>query len=116
MGGGVLMSEVPLYRELPSMTFERGPSANLCGVTNLEVSGVLCIPPFRCNDFSKVTSSLPGRDFAHYVPRLAGPPSCARYRLLYTGTSLTRKRTPLGPYRRPTPRVLGGPRGERVCF
>ena len=27
---------------------------------------------------------------------------------LYTGTSLTRKRTPLGPYRRPMPRVLEG--------
>ena len=26
----------------------------------------------------------------------------------YRGTSLTRKRTPLGPYRRPMPRVLGG--------
>ena len=26
----------------------------------------------------------------------------------YMGTSLTRKRTPLGPYRRPMPRVLGG--------
>ena len=26
----------------------------------------------------------------------------------YRGTSLTRKRTPLGPYRRPVPRVLGG--------
>ena len=27
---------------------------------------------------------------------------------LYKGTSLTIKRTPLGPYRRPVPRVLGG--------
>ena len=26
----------------------------------------------------------------------------------YRVTSLTRKRTPLGPYRRPVPRVLGG--------
>ena len=26
----------------------------------------------------------------------------------YRGTSLTRKRIPLGPYRRPMPRVLGG--------
>jgi len=26
----------------------------------------------------------------------------------YRGTSLTRKGTPLGPYRRPKPRVLGG--------
>ena len=30
--------------------------------------------------------------------------SCVQYR----GTSRTRKRTPLGPYRRPMPRVLGG--------
>ena len=27
---------------------------------------------------------------------------------MYRGTSLIRKRTPLGPYRRPMPRVLGG--------
>ena len=27
---------------------------------------------------------------------------------LYRGTSLTRKRNPLGPYRKPMPRVLGG--------
>ena len=35
------------------------------------------------------------------------------YRCLgtYRGTSLTRKRTPLGPYRRPMPRVLGGSEG-----
>ena len=29
----------------------------------------------------------------------------------YRGTSLIRKRTPLGPYRRPIPRVLGGSKG-----
>ena len=29
-------------------------------------------------------------------------------RLLHRGTSLIRKRYPLGPYRRPMPRVLGG--------
>ena len=29
----------------------------------------------------------------------------------YRGTSLTRKRTSLGPYRRPMPRVLGGSQG-----
>ena len=28
--------------------------------------------------------------------------------LMYRGTSLTRKRTPLGPYSRTMPRVLGG--------
>jgi hypothetical protein len=27
---------------------------------------------------------------------------------LHRGTSLTRKRTPLGPFRKPMPRVLGG--------
>ena len=31
-----------------------------------------------------------------------------RAQLAYRGTSLTRKRSPLGPYRRPMPRVLGG--------
>ena len=29
----------------------------------------------------------------------------------YRGTSLTRKRTPLGPYRKPMPRVLGVSQG-----
>ena len=31
--------------------------------------------------------------------------------LMYSGTSLTRTRTPLGPYRRLLPRVLRGPHG-----
>ena len=31
-----------------------------------------------------------------------------RYSGTYRGTSHTRKRTPLGPFRRPMPRVLGG--------
>ena len=30
---------------------------------------------------------------------------------VYRGTMLKRKRTPLGPYRRPMPRVLGGSQG-----
>ena len=34
----------------------------------------------------------------------ASPPNAPVYR----GTSLTRKRTPLGPYRGPMPRILGG--------
>ena len=35
---------------------------------------------------------------------------------VYRGTSLARKRNPLGPYRRPMPRVLRGPRGPRgIC-
>ena len=40
------------------------------------------------------------------------PPSCASPRNQYKGTSLTKKRTPLGPYRRPMPRVLEGSRGD----
>ena len=32
--------------------------------------------------------------------------------LTYRVTSLARKRTPLGPYRRPMPRVLGGSWGD----
>ena len=34
----------------------------------------------------------------------------------YRGTSLIRKRIPLGPYRRPTPRILGGVLGEWAFF
>ena len=52
-------------------------------------------------------------DFEFWVPGLgfmvdslrgvpAAPPGA------YRGTSLSRKRTTLGPYRRPLPRVLGG--------
>ena len=37
------------------------------------------------------------------------PPSVMTFS--YRGTSLTRKRTPLGLYRRPMPRVLGGSEG-----
>ena len=37
---------------------------------------------------------------------LHAPTSWQRY--MYRGTSLMTKRTPLGPYRRPVPRVLGG--------
>ena len=33
---------------------------------------------------------------------------------MYRGTSLVRKRTPVGPYRRPTPRVQGGLRGVGI--
>ena len=43
---------------------------------------------------------LKGDTQARRCPR---PPS-----LSHRGTSLTRKRTTLGPYRRPMPRVLGG--------
>ena len=32
------------------------------------------------------------------------------------GSSFTRKRTPLGSYRRPMPRVLGGSQGGARCF
>ena len=38
------------------------------------------------------------------------PSSTFEDHTLYRGTSLTRKCTPLGPYRRPMPRVLGGRR------
>ena len=38
-------------------------------------------------------------------------PSLSRSLSHYRGTSPTRKRTPRGPYRRPMPRVQGGPLG-----
>jgi len=39
------------------------------------------------------------------------PPAYIFLTILNRGASLTRKRTPLGPYRRPMPRVLGGSSG-----
>ena len=47
-------------------------------------------------------------------PDKACPPPSFEFVLQYRGTSFVRTRTPLGPYRRPTPRVLGGPRGAGV--
>ena len=48
---------------------------------------------------------------ATFVSALLMSDSCNR------GTSLIRKRTPLGPYRRPVPRVLGGfPGGWRFSY
>ena len=38
--------------------------------------------------------------------------SYCQEQLTYMSSSLIRNRHPLGPYRRPLPRVLGGPRGR----
>ena len=42
--------------------------------------------------------------------------TCVYLRTLYSGTSLTRKHTPLAAYRRPMPRVLGGSWGDGCFF
>ena len=44
-------------------------------------------------------------------PDLLRQSSTARPRDRYRGTSIIRKRPPLGPYCRPMPRVLGGSEG-----
>ena len=51
-----------------------------------------------------------------HVPHSHAAVCCPRAAalLIYRGTSLTRKRTPLGPYRRPMPRVLEGSWGGRA--
>ena len=55
----------------------------------------------RIHPFSTHTAGC-NRNFLNNPSRLSN-------RILqYRGTSLTRKCTPLGPYRRPRPRVLGG--------
>ena len=46
---------------------------------------------------------------------VASTPSRGRLVLNYRGTSLIGKRTPLGPYRRPIPGVLGWSKGSG-CF
>jgi len=49
------------------------------------------------------------RIYAYGYPDKAwSPPVYFLLAIFYRGTSLTRKRNPLGPYRRPLPRVLGG--------
>jgi len=52
-----------------------------------------------------------------HTTRFGGPSSVLAFcvGLRYRGTTLNRKRTPLGPYRRPMPRVLGGSYGGG-CF
>ena len=45
--------------------------------------------------------------FKDSPPLVSYPPSCVCFSPC-RGASLTRKRTPLGPYRRPIPRVLDG--------
>jgi len=40
--------------------------------------------------------------------RVEAPASRGRHSVVYGGTTLEGKCTPLGPYRRPVPRVLGG--------
>ena len=50
------------------------------------------------------------------LPPRQPPPSPPAHRELYRGTSLIRKRTPLGPYRRPMPRVLGWSQGGGRFF
>ena len=45
----------------------------------------------------------------------AGVPRNLTPKMSYRGTSLMRKRTPLGPYRRPMPRVVGASQGNG-CF
>ena len=48
--------------------------------------------------------------FCSDTGRVAGPQGLCLF--TYRGTSPIRKRLPLGPYRRPVPRVLGGSVGD----
>ena len=75
------------------------------------------VPGIRCSGFGMRVPGfgIRGSGSAHRTWR--GSESPARHSLgscppaqlsVYRGTSLLIKRTPLGPYRRPMPRVLGG--------
>ena len=57
---------------------------------------------------SKLQTPDPEPNFETRNPRPQTPKAKASHLLTYRGASLIRKRTPLGPIRRPTPRVLGG--------
>jgi hypothetical protein len=52
---------------------------------------------------------------SHSFLPIVTPACLVSVRNAYRGTSLMRKHTPLGPYRRPVPRVLGGSLGGG-CF
>jgi hypothetical protein len=56
----------------------------------------------NCHLRDRAAALLWGRGGREIAERIVGPAA------LYRGTSLTRQRIPLGPYRRPMPRVLGG--------
>ena len=76
----------------------------------------LCTQDAVDRGFSSSVSDLlhPARAYTHIICTQLGAQPCTPCPRPYRGTSLTRKHTPLGPYRRPVPRVLEGPRGLGV--
>ena len=89
----------------------RRPMPRVLGGSKGEVrflmSEVPLYDPFSQETIRKTTQ------IRFHAPRLGGdgmipPPRPLKLRGLFRGTSLIRKRTPLEPYRRPMPRVLGG--------
>jgi hypothetical protein len=72
----------------------------------------------RCNHFNPLRTSIHSGEADWIVPPLhkseksaSGAPASGvsnSFPFNYKGTLITRKLTPLGPYRRPMPRVLGG--------
>ena len=79
-----------------SLTYEPGTAAHFCEVVVLKLaSSTFGIVQFFARDQQmKKKRSNCGVQNSHLTPR-------------YRGTSLVKKRTPLGPYRRHMPRVLG---------
>ena len=98
-----LMSEVPLYAEAWDLCWVKFDPIATGGISlydsvRLQRNGVVQ------RAYGSVSST-----------RLPASPNLSRVtwtmrvvHMTYMGTSLTRKCTPLGPYRRPMPRVLGG--------
>jgi len=94
------MSEVPLW----AICFESRRHVHISIKGNISIKVKMLIKVYISFKFNisiklNISASKPSAD------RYRGS---SNFRRAYRGTSLTRKRTPLGPYHRPMPGVLWG--------
>ena len=99
---------------------EAGSYLRPIDVVNHSTLGLSVIKKKKIKCSASIDNSFtpPRRDEIVFVKRRLGPSRAMPLRMgihgghvgldPYRGTSLIRKLTPLGPYRRPMPRVLGG--------
>jgi len=105
-----------LWRE--KWTALSGPLSECLAAVVVSVNGALSArkpkpPPITLPiALSRETSSMMLKRFRGEINNTRHPWGILRsWELVYRGTSRIRKRTPLGPYRRPMPRVVGGSLG-----
>ena len=112
----LLRSEIGAIEPFPFRALAIVEKDGLEQATAVEEASGLSHTLYQLNGFRKSTPSQNHQlvvlisnskqyvdDFVEELRR----PQVARH-FIYRGISLTRKRTPIGPYRSPMPRVLGG--------